>query len=154
MVLEESPSKRPDAGEDKVNLIKFTRRISRSIMVCQQAFQQGTQRLNVHTHKNTNQHVSRALKNHEFLPEMLISTCTMLFSGMGVMVLRLQRTCSRQCGTYLSNRMVRFARSDWACLVSIQLATYLRKHERKVKTQMPSVWFCVWGVTYELQPRS
>lgn len=84
---------------------------------------------------------------------MLIPTCTMLFSGIGVMVLRLQRTCSRQYGTYLSNRMVRLARSDWACLVSIQLATYLRKHERKVKTQMLSAWFCVW-VTYELQPRS
>lgn len=52
MVLEESPSKGPDAGEDKVNLIKFTRRISRSIMVCQQAFQQGTQCLNVRKHKN------------------------------------------------------------------------------------------------------
>lgn len=50
-------------------------------------------------------------------------TCTMLLSGMGVIVFRLQRTCSRQYGTYLSNRMVRFARSDWACRVSIQLVT-------------------------------
>lgn len=76
------------------------------------------------------------MKNHLCTTEVFISTCTMLFSGMGVMVLRLQRTCSRQYGTYLSNRMVRLARSDWASLVSIQLATYLRKHERKVKTQM------------------
>lgn len=56
----------------------------------------------------------------------------MLFSGIGVMVLRLQRTCSRQYGTYLSNKMVRLARSDWAFLVSIQLATYLKdaKHRQ------------------------
>lgn len=59
----------------------------------------------------------------------------MLFSGIGVIVLRLQRTCSRQYGTYLSNRMVRLARSDWACLVSIQLATYLRKHFRQDKSK-------------------
>lgn len=50
-------------------------------------------------------------------------TCTILFSGIGVIVFRLQRTCSRQYGTYLSNRMVRLARSDWACRVSIQLVT-------------------------------
>lgn len=136
MVLEESPSKRPDAGEDKVNLIKFTRRISRSIMVCQQAFQQGTQRLHVRKHKNKSTCQSSTkkeitTKNDLFITDVFISTCTMLFSGMGVMVLRLQRTCSRQYGTYLSNRMVRLARSDWACLVSIQLATYLRKHEKK-----------------------
>lgn len=54
----------------------------------------------------------------------------MLFSGIGVMVFRLQRTCSRQYGTYLSNRMVRLARSDWACRVSIQLVTYLRTQRR------------------------
>lgn len=87
-----------------------------------------------HKNKSTCQSSTKkeiTTKNDLFITDVLISTCTMLFSGMGVMVLRLQRTCSRQYGTYLSNRMVRLARSDWACLVSIQLATYLRKHEKK-----------------------
>lgn len=83
------------------------------------------------------------MKNLLFTNEVSISTCTMLFSGMGVMVLRLQRTCSRQYGTYLSNRMVRLARSDWACLVSIQLATYLRKDERKVQMLRNVLFNCV-----------
>ena len=54
----------------------------------------------------------------------------MLFSGMGVMVFRLHRTCSRQYGTYLSKRMVRLARSDWTSRVSIQLVTYLTIKQR------------------------
>lgn len=45
VILEQSPSKRPHTGEDKVNLIKFPRRVSGSVAVCQQAFQQGTQSL-------------------------------------------------------------------------------------------------------------
>ncbi|TNN78184.1 hypothetical protein EYF80_011689 [Liparis tanakae] len=43
MVLEESPSKGPDTGEDKVDLIKFSGRVGRSVVLCQQAVQQGTQ---------------------------------------------------------------------------------------------------------------
>lgn len=134
VILEQSPSKCPHTGEDKVNLIKFPRRVSRSVMVCQQAFQQGTQRLigRKHRNKSTCQNRKEKCSNNKrkdsFIHEVRNTpTCTMLFSGIGVMVLRLQRTCSKQYGTYLSNKIVRLARSDWAFLVSIQLATYLKK---------------------------
>lgn len=52
VVLEQSPSKRPHTGEDKINLIKFPRRVSGSVVVCQQALQQGTQRLIGPKHRN------------------------------------------------------------------------------------------------------
>lgn len=68
----------------------------------------------------------------------------MLFSGIGVMVLRLQRTCSRQYGTYLSNKMVRLARSDWTFLVSIQLATDLKKaYKTSQNTDVEECFNCV-----------
>lgn len=43
MILKESPSKSPDAGEDKVDLIKFSGGVSRSVVLRQQAVQQGAQ---------------------------------------------------------------------------------------------------------------
>lgn len=45
MILEQGPSKGPDTSEDKVDLIKFPGRVGRSVVLSQQAFQQGTQRL-------------------------------------------------------------------------------------------------------------
>lgn len=45
MVLEKSPSKSPDAGKDKIDLIKFSGRVNWSVVLYQQAVQQGTQGL-------------------------------------------------------------------------------------------------------------
>lgn len=43
MILEEGSSKGPHTSEDKVNLVKFSRGVRRSVAICQQAVQQGTQ---------------------------------------------------------------------------------------------------------------
>lgn len=45
MILEQGPSEGPDTSEDKVELIKFSGRVGRSVVLSQQAFQQGTQSL-------------------------------------------------------------------------------------------------------------
>ena len=58
-------------------------------------------------------------------------------SAMGVIFLKRTFITSRQPGTYLSNRMVRLALSDWTSRVSIQLLTYLsEKHKRIIKTDI------------------
>lgn len=57
-------------------------------------------------------------------------TCTKLFSGIEVMVLKLVLSLSKHAGTYLSKRIVKLAFSDWCCLLSIQLATYLQKNRK------------------------
>lgn len=57
-------------------------------------------------------------------------TCTKLFSGIEVMVFKLVLSLSKHAGTYLSKRIVKFAFSDWCCLLSIQLATYLQKNRK------------------------
>ncbi len=51
-------------------------------------------------------------------------------SAMGVIFLNRALHTSRQTGTYLSNRIVKLARSDWTSRVSIQLLTYLCRKER------------------------
>lgn len=61
-------------------------------------------------------------------------TCTRLFSGIEVMVLKLVLSFSKHAGTYLSKRIVKLAFSDWCCLLSIQLATYLKKNTEKLWT--------------------
>lgn len=149
MILEESSSKGPHTGKDKVDLIKFSGRVRRGVLLCQQTVQQGAQRLeakrrNWLSHFLHDKELHHLFKNHwrEGFWHSCVLTCTMLFSGMGVMVFRLQRTCSRQYGTYLSNRIVRLARSDWACLVSIQLVTYLGKQkETTVSGSERNLWF-------------
>lgn len=45
MILEQGPSEGPDTGEDKVDLIKLSGRVGRGVVLGQQAFQQGAQRL-------------------------------------------------------------------------------------------------------------
>lgn len=45
MILEQGPSEGPNTSEDKVDLIKLSGRVGRSVVLSQQAFQQGTQRL-------------------------------------------------------------------------------------------------------------
>lgn len=45
MILEESSSKGPDTGKDKVKFIKFSWRVSRSVVLCQQAVQQRAKHL-------------------------------------------------------------------------------------------------------------
>lgn len=45
MILEQGPSEGPDTSEDKVDLIKLSGGVGRSVVLSQQAFQQGTQRL-------------------------------------------------------------------------------------------------------------
>lgn len=46
MILEESSSEGPDAGEDEVDLVKLPGRVGRSVVFCQQAVQERAQRLN------------------------------------------------------------------------------------------------------------
>lgn len=60
----------------------------------------------------------------------LLRTCTIEFSGIGVMVLKVFLICSTQRGTYFSNSMVRWALSVWCSRWSIQLATYLSNKPR------------------------
>lgn len=60
----------------------------------------------------------------------MLCTCTIEFSGIGVMVLKVFLICSRQRGTYFSNNMVRWALSVWRSRWSIQLATYLSNNPR------------------------
>lgn len=55
----------------------------------------------------------------------VLNTCTMEFSGIGVIVLNVLFICSKQRGTYFSNSIVRWALSVWRSRWSIQLATYL-----------------------------
>lgn len=76
----------------------------------------------------------------------LLFTCTMEFSGIGVMVLKLFLIFSRQRGTYFSNIMVRWAFSVWRCLCSIQLATYLRERRNHFVLMCCSKWvsFVLW----------
>lgn len=95
MILEQRPSKGPDTSEDKVDLIKFSGRVGRSVVLSQQAFQQGTQSL---IGKMQGLFIEMISKKQTLFSLCAVSvlTCTMLFSGIGVMVLRLQRTCSRQ----------------------------------------------------------
>lgn len=46
MVLKKSPSKSPNAGKDKVDLVEFSGRVRWSVLRCQKAVQQGAQSLN------------------------------------------------------------------------------------------------------------
>lgn len=45
MILEQGPSKGPHTGKDEVDLIELSGGVSRSVVFCQQAFQQGTKSL-------------------------------------------------------------------------------------------------------------
>lgn len=49
----------------------------------------------------------------------------MVLSGIGVIVLNWVFMASKHTGTYLSNKIVKLARSDWMVRVSIQLVTGL-----------------------------
>lgn len=59
-------------------------------------------------------------------------TCTRLLSGIAVMVLKLVLSFSKHTGIYLSKRIVKLAFSDWCRLLSIQLATYLKRNTEKL----------------------
>lgn len=59
-------------------------------------------------------------------------TCTRLLSGIEVMALKLVLSFSKHTGTYLSKRIVKLAFSDWCRLLSIQLATYLKRNTEKL----------------------
>lgn len=103
MILKESPPKSPDTGEDKVDLIKFSRGVWWSVVLCQQAVQQGAQSLieqNIDMLQNTSKTKDNIFIDNKkelcFAIIIIRPTCTMLFSGIGVMVFRLQRTCSKQ----------------------------------------------------------
>lgn len=52
MILEESATKSPDTGKDKVDLIEFSRRVGGCVLLSQQTVQQRTQRL-IEQHRNT-----------------------------------------------------------------------------------------------------
>lgn len=45
MILEQSPSEGPDASKDKVDFVKLSGGVGRGVVLGQQAFQQGAQRL-------------------------------------------------------------------------------------------------------------
>jgi len=53
-----------------------------------------------------------------------VFTWILAHSGIGVIVLNLARMDSKQAGTYLSNKMVRFAFSDWTSRLSIHEVTW------------------------------
>lgn len=64
MILEESSAKGPDTGEDKVDFIEFSGRVGWSVVLSQQAIQQGTQCL---IEQNTNPTSDETIYSNTFL---------------------------------------------------------------------------------------
>jgi len=64
-----------------------------------------------------------------------------LMSATGVIFLNRERIASRHAGTYLSNSIIRLARSDCASRVSIQLLTYLCKYNNNKVLKLTDTWW-------------
>lgn len=124
----QSPTKGPDTSEGEVGLIELTRRIWWGVFRGQKTVEQSAEGLSNERNKAV------LICSSEKLISVIcfnLGTCTMEFSGMGTMVLKVFLIRSRQRGTYFSNSMVRWARSVWCSLWSIQLATYLDRMKPK-----------------------
>lgn len=142
LILMQSAAKGPDTGEGEVGLIELTWRVWWNVFCRQKAVEQSAEGLN----RKRNKAVvicwwDKIISKWKVGVFFLFGTCTIEFSGIGTMVLKVFLICSTQRGTYFSNSMVRWARSVWCSLWSIQLATYLDKTKTWITERHFSSWY-------------